>query len=186
MALGVGDVFAIIDKSWALYKILEGIRSSNTKYLALKKQAHELHIVLSGVKSEKHLGLSAAPPGPERLAAERDVHDGSSNQQIKSILENCEETLNQLYIVVDKYHVLGVSAASYKNSFKDIGEWLKKTRRKILFTTENDELKWLQSQMELHLNSMGVVLQLVNMSVFPHSMSTTNPGILAKSTVDLT
>ncbi|KAI7781349.1 hypothetical protein LA080_014783 [Diaporthe eres] len=145
MTLGVGDIFAIIDKAWALYEILRDSRSSNTQYRDLQNQLRSLYEVLLSVKEVQEAGRLEARPGAEVFTTDDLKHGYSLVSCIASIDQNCGETLDQLYEIFDKHRILGVA----------------KKEKEIQFTTEKEDLDSLRIQVQLHTNSLGVLLNLV-------------------------
>lgn len=165
MALAVGDIFAIIDKSWALYEILRDSRSSNTQYRDLQNQLRSLYEVLLSVKQVQESGRLEAPT--EASVADEPKHAYSLTSCIASIVQNCGETLDQLYAIFDKYRILGVAADSNRKTFLKVKQFIRKKEKEIQFTTEKEDLDSLRIQVQLHTNSLGVLLNLVIKFVSP-------------------
>lgn len=175
MALAVGDIIAIIDKSWALYEILRDSRSSTTQYRDLQNQLRSLYEVLLSVKEVQKSGRLEAPPGPEESGPDKPKHGYSLISCIASIVQNCGETLDQLYEIFDQYRILGVAVDSNRKSFVKFKQFFQKKEKEIQFTTEKEDLDSLRIQVQLHTNSLGVLLNLVIKFVSP-SVSCQSPS----------
>lgn len=179
MALAVGDIFAIIDKAWALYEILKESRSSKTQYRDLQNQLRSLYEVLLSVKEVQHSGRLEAPSDPEVSAPDETKHAFSLAPRITSIIQNCGESLDHLFEIFDKYRILGLAPDSKRKSFMKVKQFLGKKEREIQFTTEREDLDSLRIQVLQHTNSLGLLVNLVIKSVssspFSHLQSLTNP-----------
>lgn len=175
MTLGVGDIFAIIDKSWALYEILRDSRSSTTQYRDLQNQLRSLYEVLLSVKEVQESGHIEAPLEAEASVPDEPKRAYSLVSCIASIAQNCGETLDQLYEILDRYRILGVAADSNRKRFMKLKQFLQKKEREIQFTTEKEDLDSLRLQVQLHTNSLGVLMNLVIKLVSPSASCQLRP-----------
>lgn len=175
MALAVGDIFAIVDKSWALYEILRDSRSSTTQYRDLQNQLRSLYEVLLSVKEVQESGRLEAPPEGGVSAPDEPNQAYSLTSCIASIVQNCGETLDQLYEIFDKYRILRVAVDSSRKRFMKFKQFLQKKEREIQFTTEKEDLNSLRLQVQLHTNSLGVSMNLVIKSVSPSASCQPRP-----------
>lgn len=89
-----------------------------------------------------------------------DGQDGGA--VLDTMLENCRETLSHLEEIVQRYAKLKDGADPEAPIFKKWSKKLATDIKKIKWTTEGSDLLTMRSQLMVHINSINIVLGVVN------------------------
>jgi len=161
--VSIGDALLLCKLAFRLGRTFtSGRKSAPAELREVENQLYSLSAALSSLHSSpiaasSHLGNAA-------LAAE--LENGQQGSTILAkMLENCAETLSHLESIVEKYASMKNSNHTEASETSLPKRWSKRLVRdfnKIKWTTEGGDLTVLRSQLMVHINSINVVLGVVN------------------------
>jgi hypothetical protein len=137
---GVGDIIAVTQLAW---KCVKNAREACGEHDALTREVNSLHSLLSQLQLEK--------ASPESLLNQP---DDDRNEELNRLVANCEEVLNEIDAILNKYPAL--------NGVKHGTE--KRTWQKVKFG--NDEMKdliKLRQKMGHHTQAIVLFCNLLSM-----------------------
>ncbi|KAK0627927.1 hypothetical protein B0T14DRAFT_146378 [Immersiella caudata] len=159
--VSIGDVLLLCKLAFRLGRTFtSGRKSAPAELREVENQLYSLSAALSYLHTSPIAASSQLANGA--LAAE--LEDGQHGRVILAkMLENCGETLSHLESVVERYATMKGSSSNSEESLPK--RWSKRLLRdfnKIKWTTEGGDLAVLRSQLMIHINSINVVLGVVN------------------------
>ena len=159
--VSIGEALLLCKLAFKLGQtFMSGRKSAPAEFREVENQLYSLSAALSSIHSTRIAASSQL--GNAALAAE--LEDGQQGSTILAkMLQNCGETLSHLEKIVDEYAALKKSTEADETSLPR--RWSKRLLRdfkKIKWTTEGGDLAVLRSQLMVHINSINVVLGVVN------------------------
>ena len=132
----------------------KGRKSAPSEFRELENQLYSLSTALCALKdAPANSGITARHdphyPQPRRMGSE---------ETITIMLQRCEETLEHLKAIVDKYSCMVEPQDLQAPKFKRWSQDIKSNWKKISWTKEGGDLATLRSQLTVHTNSLNLIL----------------------------
>ena len=132
----------------------KGRKSAPAEFREVESQLYSLSSALCALKNA---------PANKNIASPSDLHNPSSQQAVTEgtisvMLQNCQETLEHLKGIVDRYGCIVEPSDPQAPKFKRWSKDLKSNWKKICWTKEDGGLTALRSQLLVHTNSLNLVL----------------------------
>jgi hypothetical protein len=139
-----------------------GRKSAPAEFREVENQLYSISTALSSLDDAyKSADRSSGIRAPVIASLRR---NGRSNGEdaLKSMLEGCAERLKHLEDIVEKYSTVAQSKTSGGPILRRWTTELKRNWKKVQWTTEGGDLATLRSHLTVHINSLNLVLGVMN------------------------
>ncbi|EPE34329.1 hypothetical protein GLAREA_10023 [Glarea lozoyensis ATCC 20868] len=163
--VSVGDVYLMGKLALKLGRAFtKGRKSAPAEFHEVENQLYSLSIALNALEHANSEGnvvfsLTQSHPASATLPEQTEPSDS-----VGVMVRSCEQTLKHLETIVEKYSDIGKSRESGEPILKRWKRTLKDNWKKVAWTTEGGDLATLRSQLAVHINSLNLVLGVVNNS----------------------
>lgn len=153
--ISFGDAYLMGKLALRLGRVFtKGRKSAPSEFREVENQLYSLSSALCALKYA---------PANSHAVAQEDPHDTmrrktGSEETIAIMLQSCEETLDHLKAIVDKYSCMVESQDPNVPKFKRWSRDIKSSWKKISWTNEGGDLATLRSQLTVHTNSLNLIL----------------------------
>lgn len=177
--VSIGDALLLGKIAFKLGRAFtSGRKSAPAEFREVENQLFALSTALSALHCSRiaeQWGATASSSDTPMASELEEGQDGVA--MLNAMLDNCRATLSHLEGIVEKYATLKEKSSAETPIFKRWSKRLVQDIRKIEWTTEGGDLATLRSQLMVHINSINVVLGVVNNAQIGQLGNTLNTAV---------
>lgn len=161
--VSIGDAYLMARLALKLGRAFtKGRRSAPAEFREVENQLYSLSAALSALDGTIQLHGSTITIDPNSLPPLSRQQPVEAEEVIKSLLRSCEETLEHLKELVEKYGSIGKPTDPESPMLKRWSKEIKDNWKKVKWTTEGGDIATLRSQLMVHTNSLNLLLGVIN------------------------
>jgi hypothetical protein len=159
----IGDIYLIAGLALKLGRAFtKGRKSAPTEFHEVENQLYSLSAALSALDSAVKLRGPAITIDPNGLPTLSHHQSTEAKEVVEFMLKSCEETLEHLRKLVEKYGSIRKPNDLESPMLKRWSKEIKDNWKKVKWTTEGGDLATLRSQLTVHTNSLNLLLGVMN------------------------
>ncbi|KAF3148210.1 hypothetical protein TWF594_001403 [Orbilia oligospora] len=161
--VSIGDAFLLAKLALKLGQTFTtGRKSAPAEFREVESQLYSISTALTALGDAcQNNGLQL---GINNTVLQNPVHSPRGNKgddALLSMLQGCQDVLQNLEGVVEKYSSIGQPEQSNRPCFQKWKSSVKKNWKKIIWTTEGGDLAALQRNLSIHINCLDLALGVI-------------------------
>ncbi|KAI8626183.1 hypothetical protein F5Y19DRAFT_447498 [Xylariaceae sp. FL1651] len=159
--LSIGDGILLAQIAWRLAQTFtKGRQSAPAEFQEVENELYSLSAALTAAQTQREsitaADTAASSINPDSLA------DNPQTAQVvfEHVIANCSKTLTHLEDIVKKYLIVSEPTDPTRSKLERWNHHIAKNWKKVEWTTEKGDLSTLRSQIQVHVNSLNLLVSI--------------------------